>query len=133
MNRFNFLLLLVSMSAAALAQEKVGDKWVDNKLSFKVIDQSVKTNGELYVCVADTVTNNCIENLKTGFKVKVYDAEGSLIWEGIGSGRAKGLKISKALPTASYITITAFKPYVTNKTTGNYIHQDKPISIKYNL
>lgn len=129
---FALLLLMVS-SVSMMAQEKVGDRWVDNNLSFEVVNQSIKKDGKLTICVFDTTRNSCIENLQTGFELKVYDASGNMIWEGIGSGRTKQVTLPKPLPKASYITIKAFKPYVTNKRTGNLIHQDKPIQSKHTL
>ncbi len=116
-----------------MAQEKVGDRWVDNNLSFEVVKQSIKKDGRLTICILDTTRNACIENLQTGFELKVYDASDKMIWEGIGSGRTKQVTLPQALPTASYITIKAFKPYVTNKRTGNLIHQDKAIESKHIL
>ncbi len=116
-----------------LAQEKVGDRWVDNNLSFYVVNESIKKDGKLTICVFDTTRDACIENLQTGFELKVYDASDEMIWEGIGSGRTKQVTLPTALPKASYITIKAFKPYVTNKRTGNLIYQDKAIQKKHTL
>ena len=127
------LFLFLMASTAVWAQEKVGDRWVDNNLTLKVVKESIKKDGVLTLCVADSVRDLCIENLQTGFELKVYDAAGNMLWEGIGSGRTRQVKLPNALPNANYITISAFKPYVTNKSTGNRIHQDKPIQTKYIL
>jgi hypothetical protein len=56
-----------------------------------------------------------------------------LLWEGFGSGRRKGVKLPSAYSQAKYFTITAFKPWVVNKRTGNKIHQAKAIELKYTL
>ncbi len=126
-------LLLLATAVGLKAQEKVGDRWVDNNLSLAVVQESIKKDGRLTICVMDTSRNACIENLQTGFELKVYDASNNMIWEGIGSGRTKQVVLPKPLPQASYLTIRAFKPYVTNKRTGNLIHQDKAIQTKHTL
>lgn len=121
-------------SAAAFAQSKVGDKWVDNNLTIKVIDDDIKSRGEFYICIADTSRGGpCIENLVTGVEVKIYNAADELLWEGIASGRVKGMKLPAPMPQASYLWIRTFKPYVVNKTSGNYIYQDKHINVRYNI
>jgi hypothetical protein len=127
------LLLLLSLTVGLKAQQKVGDRWVDNNLSLAVVNESIKKDGKLTICVMDTSRNACIENLQTGFELKVYDASDKMIWEGIGSGRTKQVTLPRPLPQASYVTIKAFKPYVTNKRTGTLIHQDKPIQSKHKL
>lgn len=126
-------LLLIASSGLVHAQEKVGDHWVDNNLSLKVVSQSIKTDGRLTICVADTSRDLCVENLQTGFEIKAYDASGKMLWEGIGSGRTRQVQLPNPLPNARFITLKAFKPWVTNKRTGNLIHQDKTIEIKYYL
>ena len=127
------LLILCSLlfATGAMAQTKVGDKWVDNNLTIRVVQDDIKKKGEFYYCIADTSRGPCIQNLVTGVEVKVYNAKNEVLWEGIASGRLKGLKLPKAMPTASYIRIKAFKPWVVNKSTGSRIHQDKVIDIKY--
>ncbi len=119
--------LLIMASAGAWAQQKVGEKWVDNNLRFKVVNQSIKTEGLLTICIEDSSRTTCIENLQSGFEIKIYDAANQLLWEGIGSGRRDFLKVPQPLPTASYLTLKAFKPFVINTTTGNKIYQDKNI------
>lgn len=127
------VLFLVFSVNALMAQTKVGDKWVDNNLSFKVIYDNVKANGRLDICLADTSRDACIENLQSGFELWIYNSQDELLWNGIGSGRTYSVKLPKAYPQASYIKIKAFKPYVTNRISRGRIHQDKPIEIKYNL
>lgn len=122
-----FFLLTLSLTA----QTKVGDKWVDNNLTFKVTDDFIKTKGEFYMCIEDQSREVCIENLSSGVEVKIYDQNNELLWEGIASGRRKGMKLPKAYSNAYYITIEAFKAYVVNKSTGNLIHQDEKIKIKH--
>ncbi len=113
------------------SQEKIGDKWVDNNLTFDIVSDDIKEKGEFSFCIYDTLRGTCIQNLSTGFEVKAYDGAGNLVWEGIATGTNKSLKLPRSLPTARYITLVAFKPWVANKTSGNLIHQDKPIETKY--
>lgn len=130
-SKYQLFLLLITISYLASGQQKVGDKWMDDNLTFDVVEDNVKLKGEFTFCVFDTSRSTCIENLSTGLKVKVFDAEGKQIWEGIASGRSKTLKLPKALPTARYMVLKAFKPWVTNKLTGTLIHQSAPIETKY--
>lgn len=107
-------------------------KVVDNNLSFKVIDERVRTRGMMRVCITDT-SMNCISNLQSGFEVRVYDENNNEIWAGKTAGRIDMLKFPEPFQEASYIKLRAFKPFVLNKATGTRIYQDKPIEIKYNL
>lgn len=129
--KFWLIIYLLSFSHLGFSQEKIGDKWVDNNLTFEIVSDEIKAKGEFSFCIFDTLRSTCIQNLSTGLEVKAYDAEGKLIWEGIATGMKKSLKLPRALPTARFITLVAFKPWVANKSTGNLIHQDKPIEIKY--
>lgn len=128
------LLVLIVSAVSTFGQTKVGDQWVDNNLSFEITYEDVREKGRIDVCIVDTSrATTCIENLQSGFEVKVYDASDKMLWEGIGSGRTNMLQLPNPLPEANYFTIKAFKPYVTNKSTRTRIHQEKPIEIKYTL
>lgn len=129
--KFLLSILFLNLSFLGFSQEKIGDKWVDNNLTFDIVKDDIKKKGEFSFCIFDTLRATCIQNLSTGIEVKAYDSEGSLIWEGIATGMKKSLKLPRPLPRARFITLVAFKPWVANKTTGNLIHQDKPIEIKY--
>lgn len=120
-------------SHLALGQKKEGDKWVDNNLTIWVIRDQIKEKRQFYYCVADTSRDRCIVNLTTGVRVKVYNRNDKLLWEGRATGRTSGLKLPEELPQADYLTITAFDSYVINKSTGTHIHQKEPISIKYSI
>lgn len=129
--KFLLTILFVILSFLGYSQEKIGDKWVDNNLTFEIVKDNIKKKGEFTFCIFDTLRGSCIQNLSTGIEVKAFDSEGKLIWEGIATGMKKSLKLPRPLPTARYLTLVAFKPWVANKSTGNPIHQDKPIEIKY--
>lgn len=133
MNKVFLSFLLAIVGFTSKAQEKQGDRWVDDNLTFQVVKDEIKTEGIFAFCVLDTSRGTCIENLSSGVEVKVFDAQGEEIWEGIATGRSKDLKLPRALPTGKYLTIKAFKPWVTNKSSGTRIYQKKPIEIKYRI
>lgn len=122
---------LLSIGYNGLAQEKVGDRWVDNNLTLSVTDDQIKTSGVFTLCVMDSTTNYCVENLVTGVEVEIYNEQDEILWKGIGSGRTKRMKLIAAMPDAHYMLVRAFKSWVVNKSSGNSIHQDKRIEIKY--
>ncbi len=127
------ILFVGLLSLTISAQELVDGRWTDDNLQFKVLEQFVKTKGEIYICISDSSGDVCIENLVSGFELKVYNAQDKLLWEGFGSGRRKGVKLPQAFPQAHYFTLKAFKPWVVNKQSGNRIHQAKAIELKYTL
>lgn len=134
MNKLKTIILITGLSLVSLcgfAQEKIGDRWIDNNLSIAVTNDQIKGKGVFTFCVIDTSQGYCVENLTTGVEVKAFDREGNEIWKGIGSGRVKKLKLSKPLPEAYYLKIRAFKPYVVNRSTGTLIYQEQPIETKY--
>ena len=131
MSKKLLIIAFLSFSMSLLAQEKVGDKWVDNNLTIKVIDDQVKSLGVFVFCVLDSATQFCIENLTTGIEVEIYNRQNEILWKGLGSGRTKKLKLIAPMPDAHYLKIKAFKPWVVNKSSGNRIHQDNRIEIKY--
>lgn len=128
-----FVLLFCALGHNAFSQQKVGDQWVDNNLSFKVVEDNVHRDGSFTICIINKEKDLCIENLQTGFKVKVLDGNKNELWEGIATGRSSTIKLPKKFDKAVYLSIEAFKPYVTNKLTRTRIHQDKPISIIYKI
>jgi len=125
------LLFLVQLTLKA--QEKLGDRWVDNNLVFEVVDDEVKSKGIFEICIKDTAVGFCVQNLITGVEISVRDANNKEIWKGVGSGITKTLQLKEPMPQAAYLIIKAFKPWVTNRRTGNRIHQDKPLELKYKV
>ena len=125
------ILGLTMLSFTGFAQEKVGERWVDNNLTFSITSDQIKAKGVFTFCVMDTTQGYCVENLTTGVEVKAFNSDGVEIWKGIGSGRSKTLKLARPLPEANYLVIRAFKSHVVNRSTGTLIHQEKPIEIKY--
>jgi hypothetical protein len=129
--RVTFLIFLLFCVGAAGAQTQLGDRWVDNNLTIQVKVDRIKTQGQFFICIADTSRGECIENLVSGVEVAVFNAQDKLLWEGIASGRTVGLSLPKPMPNAHYLRIKTFKPWVVNKTTGTRIHQNKRIAVKY--
>lgn len=127
-----FLSLFLSISGL-MAQEKINGRWVDNNLTLRIEQDEIRTKGVLYYCIADTSRDVCIQNLSTGFELKLYDAQGNLIYEGFASGRRRGVQLPKAFPNAVEVELTAFKPWVINKSTATKIHQAKAIRVKYRV
>lgn len=113
------------------AQQKVGDRWVDDGLQLVVVDDQLKASGSFSICIQDTVNDFCIENLTTGVTVWVYSASDEILWEGIASGRTPRLVLPRSMPDAHYLVVEAFKPFVINKLTATRIHQSEPLRTKY--
>lgn len=125
------LIVILSQALGVSAQTLVGDKWVDNNLSIQIVSESLKKNGIFEYCLYNDQSEACVQNLSTGIEVKVLAANGDVLWEGVGTGRAKRIKVPVKLDQAYKIRITAFKAFVVNKTTGNKIHQDEPMMVEY--
>ncbi len=126
------LVVLIIASGSIFGQIKVGDKWVDNNLTFMIIEEDIRTAGTMAVCISDT-SSNCISNLQSGFEIRFYDAADQQIWAGKTAGRSELLEFPAPMESASYVVLKAFKPFVLNVATGTLIHQDKPIELKYKL
>ena len=113
--------------------QKADSTWWDNNLVFKVMQDQMKSRSELEICIYSTTHETCIQNLVTGFEVRIYDARGKELWNSLWTGKNKRIKFKKKFPTASYVVITATRPFVINEITTNRIYQDKPMTLKYTL
>jgi nitrous oxidase accessory protein NosD len=78
-------------------------------------------------------TDNCVENLTTGFQVNIYDAQDKELWNSIWTGRKLDIKFKKNFPDAARVEIKANKNYVINTMTGTRIYQDEPLQLDYKL
>lgn len=108
-------------------------EWYDNNLVLRIEADLIRSEGELYYCIADSSRGPCIENLQTGLSIKLYDANDNILWEGQASGRRRGLKFPQAYPTAQRVELRAFKAWVVSKSTASRIHQEKPLYLNYTL
>ncbi len=102
----------------------------DDLLSFKVIGESVRTQGVFECCIARPADGPCIENLFTAYETLVYDAAGKEIWSGLWMGEKRNIRFARPLPEARTMTLRALKPFVINRTGGARIYQHKPIELK---
>lgn len=133
------LLLLVSMSTSAFGQEtkfvapKPDSTIYDNELSFYVLSEQMRKYGEIEICIFSDRKNMCVGNLMTSFEIFIYDSNKKLLAKSIWLGMKMKLKFKKKYPNADYIEIRAVKPFVVNKSTGNRIYQDEPITLTYSL
>ncbi len=130
--RLLFLSLIWS-TCGLIAQEKINGRWVDNNLTIWIEQDLIRVKGALYYCVADTSRDVCIRNLSTGFELKLFDANGKMIYEGFASGRRRGVKLPQPFPNAYEVELKAFKPWVINKSTASKIHQAEAIRVKYRV
>jgi hypothetical protein len=115
------------------AQTLVGDRWIDNSLTIRVVEESIRKTGQLTICIYSTETEACIENLFTAFETRILDASGKEIWNALWMGQKKTLSFKKALPDGYKIEIKATQPFVINLMTGTRIYQDKEITAEYIL
>lgn len=127
------LLSLFFSLSGLMAQERINGRWVDNNLTLRIEEDQIQKKGVLYYCIADTSRDVCIQNLSTGFELKLFDVQGKLIYEGFASGRRRGVQLPQAYPNAYEVELIAFKPWVINKSTATKIHQAEAISVKYRV
>lgn len=125
---FSFLAFI----ANAQVQHEDGTWW-DNNLEFKVVRDQMRSRSELEICIYHAIRETCIENLVTGFEVRIYDSKGKELWNSLWTGKNKNIKFKKKFPNASYVEIKATRPFVINELTTNRIYQDKPMELKHNL
>lgn len=133
MNIKTILLFLLFSGFGLQAQELINGRWVDNNLTIWIEKDQIKAQGVLYYCIADTSRGTCIQNLSSGFELKLYDRQGKVIYEGIASGRRRGVKLPQAYPRAYEVELKAFKPWVTNTSNAGRIHQAEAIRVKYKV
>ena len=125
------LALTIFLGNALWAQQEVNGEWVDDELEWVIVNEAVRQDGTLRLCIANSNDHRCIENLFTAFEIRVYDAQGEEIWNGLWMGEKKAIRFRKALPTAHRMEIKATKPFVINWVTGTKIHQTKPLVATY--
>ena len=130
---FTTILFVTFLNSATAQTQKEDGTWWDNNLEFKVLFEDMDSTGELMICIAQIANQKCVENLTTGFQVKIYDAANKEIWNSLWTGKNLDFKFKKPFPNAAYLTIEANKNYVVNTMTGTRIYQDEALFLKYNL
>ncbi len=112
-------------------QEQRGDTLYDNNLVFKVVEDMIVRRGILEICIYDSKREICVENLITGYEIRVYDRNGQEIWNSLWTGRNKRMKFKNPIREAHYVVIKANRPLVINVLTGTRIYQDQPMELKF--
>jgi len=125
-----FLTLLCLTSLTAWPQE-VKTSYQDDQLRFELISEQIATEGTLEFCISDGV--GCISNLQVGFTVRIYNAEGDLIWNSIWSGRNTAVRFRKLLPEAHRVVIEAEAPFVVNTVTTERIQTKETLKLEFNI
>ncbi len=107
-------------------------KVYDDSITFKVINDQLIDSSYCEICLYDMRRELCIENLTTGFKVLFYDENG-MFWSSIWNGSSFYLPFKQKFKKGDYMVIQAFKPHVTNVSSGDRVWQHKTIEITYYL
>jgi hypothetical protein len=115
----------------ATAQEEIDGRWVDDNLEWVVLNENIRTDGTLRLCIAQIKEKRCVENVFTAYEILVYNAQGEEIWSGLWTGQKMAIRFRQPLPTAHKMEIKATKDFVINWMTGTKIHQTKPMSLTY--
>jgi hypothetical protein len=126
-----FLAILILMPFWIFGQEQRGDTLYDNNLVFKVVEDMIVRRGILEICIYDSKREICVENLITGYEIRVYDRNGQEIWNSLWTGRNKRMKFKNPIREAHYVVIKANRPLVINVLTGTRIYQDQPMELKF--
>lgn len=117
---------------ASAAQTRLPDgTWEDRDLAFLLLDESVRADGALSLCIAKE--DQCIQNLTVGFTVRVFDRAGKEIWNSVWTGRTMDIQFSKPLPQAARLEIEASGNFVVNRTTANRISTREPLTLSVPL
>jgi hypothetical protein len=119
MNKFFFLLFLF-LGSSLYSQTRLQDgTWEDKELSFSIIQEEIKENGFLELCISKNGV--CIENLTVGFTIVIFDKMGKEISNSLWTGKNMDLSFKRSFPEAKEILIEAGAPFVVNKISGTRI------------
>ncbi len=133
MRQFLTAFCLFTAVALSAQTQKEDGTWWDNNLQFEIKTDILKAQGRLEICIYDSSRDLCIENLVTGYEIRIYDASNKELWNSLWTGKNMDMKFSKKFPNAQYIIIKATRPFVINILTGTRIYQDKALELKYTL
>ena len=132
MKKLTFLLIAFSFCSSLLwAQEEIDGKWYDDNLEWVVLNENIQRDGSLRLCIGQVDAKRCVENLFTAFEIRVFDASGEEIWNGLWTGQKKAIRFRKPLPEAHKMEIKATKDFVINWMTGTRIYQKEPMTLTY--
>jgi hypothetical protein len=103
----------------------------DSDLELYVLEEHIREDGSLWFCIGKN--GDCIMNLLFGYTVRIYDAEGTEIWNSIWTGRTTDIRFAKPLPSAERIEIKAVAPFVVNTLTTSRIGTIEPLLLVHRL
>jgi hypothetical protein len=126
-----FLLSFLSTISILNAQERRGDTLWDNNLQFLVVEDLIVRRGILEICIYDSKRDICVENLVTGFEVRVFNAKDEEVWNSLWTGRNKRMRFKNPIRDAHYVIIKANGPFVINLLSGSRVYQDQPMELKF--
>ncbi|NCG14555.1 MAG: hypothetical protein GWO77_02770 [Bacteroidetes bacterium] len=133
MKQFLLIPLVLMASLSVQAQVKSFQQplsnlsLVDESLHFMVIDEAIKEQGTLSICIAQK--DRCIENLQVGFIVRIYDTSGQEIWDSLWSGKNMDIRFKSPMPQAATYAVEATSDFVINRLTTNRISTVKPMQL----
>ncbi|KAB2813684.1 hypothetical protein [Phaeocystidibacter luteus] len=124
--------LIASLSSIAQVQREDGT-WYDENLAIRVMEEDIRNEGTLEICIYSTTNDRCIHNLKTPYEVLVYNEDGEQIWNSAWTGQKMSIKFSTPLRGAAYIVVNAKNDYVVNTLTGERIFTNGVMSVEYEI
>lgn len=128
------IVLFLTFGVVSQAQETREDGTrYDENLEFKVIDEELKTEGTMLVCIYDSKNEACVQNVIVPFEVLVYNEDDEQIWNSIWTGQNMDLKFKVPMRGASYVIIQARADFVVNSRTGTKIYTDGRMTLKHEL
>ena len=115
-------IIILITATQAFSQTKLSDgSWEDKNLIFAIIQEEVKQNGYLELC---------IENLTIGFTIILLDKAGKEIWSSLWTGKNMRIKFEKSFLEAEKIIVEAGAPFVINNLTGTRIKTGNRLKIE---
>lgn len=122
-------IIILITATQAFSQTKLSDgSWEDKNLSFAIIQEEVKQNGYLELCIEKN--GSCVENLTIGFTIIILDSAGKEIWNSLWTGKNMRIKFEKSFLEAEKIIVEAGAPFVINNLTGTRIKTGNRLKIE---
>jgi len=128
MTKILTILILITTTQAFSQTKLLDGSWEDKNLSFAIIQEEVKQNGYLELCIQKN--GICIENLTIGFTVIILDNAGKEIWSSLWTGKNMKIKFEKSFLEAEKIIVEAGAPFVINNLTGTRIKTGNRLKIE---
>lgn len=133
MNRI-LIVLFLAIGLTSQAQERREDGTLyDGNLTFQVVEENLRNEGTMLVCILNEANGRCVQNLIAPFEVLVYNQNDEQIWNSLWTGQNMDLKFRVPMRGAKYVIIQARADFVVNSRTGTRIYTDGPMTVKYEL